>query len=100
MSDNAVPVGIGVISKGDIELVFELHQASHGIGARAVHANLTVVIHGHETEDRIELRIDHGNVQSVILLDRLPIANCCATERIYTDLETSGANHVHINDCG
>ena len=46
--DDAVPVVVGVIAKGDVKLVFELDQAGHGVGRGAVHADLAIMIQGHE----------------------------------------------------
>jgi hypothetical protein len=46
--DDAVAVEVGVIAKGDVELVLELDQTSHGIRRRAVHADLAVMVKRHE----------------------------------------------------
>ena len=65
LGDDPVPVGIGVVAEGEVEAVLELDQAGHRIGARAVHANLAVVVERHEPERRIDRRVGDGDIQAV-----------------------------------
>ncbi len=57
--DDAVTVVVGVIAKGDVELVFEVDEAGHGVGRRAIHADLAILVHGHETKGGIDIGIHH-----------------------------------------
>ena len=63
--DDAVTVGVGVVGEGHVEPVLQPEQAGHRVRARAVHADLAVVIHGHERERRVDSRIDHFDVEPV-----------------------------------
>src|ERR1700734_1785944 len=40
--------GGGIVGEGDTEFILEADEPRHRIGARAVHANLAVMIDGHE----------------------------------------------------
>ena len=82
------------ISKSSLEL----HQPRHRVRAGAIHADFAVVIDRHERELRIELRIDDGDVQAVAIGDRLPVREGRSAERIHADLQTGGANGIHIDD--
>ena len=55
--DDAVAVGVGIVGEGDAELILEADEPGHRVGARAVHADLAVVIDGHEGERRIDRRV-------------------------------------------
>ena len=96
--DDPVPVGVGVVAEGEVELVLELHQAGHRIRARAVHADLAVVVERHEAERRIDLRVDDGDIQTVDVGDRLPVADRGAAERIDAQLEAGAADRLHVDD--
>jgi len=52
--DNAVPVIVGIVAKGDIETIFQRDEIRHGIGRRTTHTNLAVPVERHETERRID----------------------------------------------
>src|SRR6266478_2170371 len=56
------------------------------------------MIHCHERESRIDVRIHDGDIEFVNGVDRLPIANGRATERVDTELESCAANRLHVHD--
>ena len=96
--DDAVPVRVGVVGEGDAVLVLEADEPGHRVGTGTVHADLAVVIDGHEREGRIDLRIHHVDVQTVDLVDRLPVVHGRAAERVDAQLEAGGADGVHVDD--
>ena len=96
--DDAVPVRVGVVGEGDAVLILEADEPGHRVGAGAVHADLAVVIDRHEREGRIDLRVHDIDVQTVDFVDRPPVMHRRAAERIHAQLETGGANRVHIDD--
>ncbi len=96
--DDAVPIGVGIVRKGDLVAILEPEEPGHRVRAGAVHANLAVVVDGHEREGRIDLRIDDSNAQLVDGVDRLPIMDGGAAERVDGEFETGGADRLHIDD--
>ena len=88
----------GSLAKATSIAILERHEPGHGVRARAVHADLAVVIDGHEREGRIERRIDDRDVQAVDGVDRLPVGHGRAAERIDAELQAGGANRVHVDD--
>src|SRR5690348_10035805 len=68
-----MPIGVGVVGECDIVAVLEAHKLSHRIGAGTVHPDFAVVIDRHEGEGRIDLRIDHGDIQLVDRVNWFPV---------------------------
>ena len=95
--DDAVAVGIGIVAERDVELILELHEPGHCERTGAVHAYLPVVIHRHERERRVHVRIHDGQVQTVFALHGLPIMHRRAAERIDTDLQSCRTNRRHVD---
>src|SRR5258705_13974002 len=87
-----------MVGEWDLVFVFELHEPGHRIRAGAIHADLPVVIHGHEGERRIQQRIHDANVQAVNAVDGLPVGQGSASQGIDAKLESGAANRVDIND--
>jgi hypothetical protein len=58
--DDAMPIGVGIVSEGDLIAILEPHKPGHRVRARAIHADLAVVVEGHEREGRIDLWVDYG----------------------------------------
>ena len=56
------------------------------------------MIDGHEGEGRVELRVDHGDVQPVDGVDGLPVGPGSTTQRIDSQLEARRTDGVHVND--
>ncbi len=95
---DAMAVCVGVVGEGDIESVLQLHQPGHRVWARAVHANLAVVIEGHETEARVHHRVDNSDIQAVDLVDRLPVVHAGAAKRIDRHAHTGRSDPIDIDD--
>ena len=87
-----------VVGEGDAIPVLEADEPGHGVGAGAVHADLAVVIDGHEREGRIDLRVHDGDVELVDRVDRLPVVHGGAAERIDAELEAGAADGLHVDD--
>ena len=56
------------------------------------------MVDGHEREGRIDLRVDHRDIQPVGRIDRLPVMHGSAAQRVDRQLEAGGANGVHVDD--
>ncbi len=56
--NNAMPVVINIVAKGDIEFVLHRDQICHSIRAGAIHADFAVVIESHERECRVDALVD------------------------------------------
>ena len=95
--DDAVPVRVRVIAPRDTEVVLEPYKPSHRVGNRAVHADLAVVIHRHETERRIDTWIYDNKVQPIEIADRLPVVHRCTAERIHPQVQAAGGNRLHVD---
>ena len=98
LRDDSVAVGVGVIAKGEIEAIFELDQARHGVGAGAIHANLAVVVERHESKRRVDRRVGDRDIEAVSVGDRLPVVDGRATQRVDAQLQARRANRLHVDD--
>ena len=87
LGDDPVAIGVGVVAERDVKAVLELDQARHRIRARAVHADLAVVVERHEPECRVDRRVGDGDVQAVGIGDRLPVMHGRAAQRVDAELE-------------
>ena len=86
------------LPKATSKPVLQPEQTGHRVRARAVHADLAVVIHGHEREGRVDSRIDHFDLEAVNAIDRLPVVHARAAERVHCELQSRGADRVHVDD--
>ena len=91
-------VGVAVVGEGDPESIFQLDEPCHGIGARRVHADLAVVIDGHEREGRIDHGVHDGDVELVDGVDRFPVRPGGAAERIHAEREAGAPDGGHVDD--
>ena len=98
--DDAVAVGVGVVAEGDVEPILEADQAGHGVGRGAVHADLAVVVHGHEGEGRVHARVDDLEVEPVALGDGLPEGQARAAHGVHADPEPARADGLHVDHAG
>ncbi len=64
----------------------------------AVHADLSVSIHGHETESRVRKTVQDFDIQIVIVGDRLPITKTCAAKSVGPDAEPGSFYCRHVED--
>jgi hypothetical protein len=85
--DDAMAVHVGVVAPGDVEAVLQVHQTGHGVGAGAVHADLAVVVQGHEGEGRVHPVVHHPDVQAVFFGDGLPVGHRRAAHGVHADPE-------------
>lgn len=93
-----VPIEVGIVAEGDVVPILQADQARHGVRRRAVHADLAVLVHGHEAERGIDIRVDDLDLQAVLLNDRSPVAHARAAHRIGPDLQSGGLDGVDIDD--
>src|SRR6516164_4141528 len=96
--DDAVPVRVGVVGESHLVLILEADQPGHGIGAGGIHADLAVVVHGHEREGRVHYRVGDDDMQVIDGIDRLPVVPGGAAEGVNAQLEPGTAYHVYIDD--
>ena len=94
--DDAVPIGVGVASKGDIEAILEADQALHCVGRGRIHANPTVPIDRHEPERRIDDIVHNREIQTIALGNRAPIVNFRRHQRIHAHTDIRAPNRIHI----
>src|SRR5262249_29114421 len=71
--DDAVPVGVRIVGKGDAILMPEAHEPRHRVRTRRIHADLAVVVDRHEREGRVDGRVRDHDVQVINGVDRLPV---------------------------
>ena len=88
----------GSLAKATLVLILEADESGHRVRAGTVHADLAVVIDGHEREGRIDLRVHDLDIQTVDFVDRPPVMHRRAAERVHPQLEAGGADGVHVDD--
>ena len=98
--DDAVAVGVGIVGKGDIELLAHADQLRHRVRRGAIHPDLAVPVERHEAEGRIDLVADQRRVQAIALDDRLPVAHRRAAQGIDADLDACAADRLHVEHIG
>ena len=96
--DDAVAVGIGIVSEGDVEAVPQLGEPGHRVGRGAVHPDLPVPIGRHLTEGRIHHVVDDRQVEAVALSDLGPEGDAGAAERMHAEPQAAGSDHFEIDD--
>ncbi len=96
--DDPVPVRVRVIAERQVEAILQAHEARHGVGARAVHPDLAVVVQGHEPEGRVIGRVGHRHVQAVGVGDRLPVPCRGAAQGVDSQPQPGPGDRVHIDD--
>ena len=96
--DDPVPVRVGVVAEGDIELVAQLDQARHGVRRRRVHPDAAVPVAGHEPELRIHDVVRDGQVQAVSLGDGRPEGDARAAQRIDAEAQAGRRDRRHVDD--
>ena len=96
--NDAVPVRVRVVAERHLILIFQPDQPRHRVRTGTVHANLAVMIHGHERERGIDDRIDDLDIESIDGVDRLPVWLRRAAQRIDAHLQSCRTNGIHIDD--
>src|SRR5215468_7590928 len=79
-------------------MISESYQPRHRVGARAIHADLTVMIDRHERKGWVDPWIDHLDIELVDAVDRLPVMDGGAPERIDAELEPGATDRLNIDD--
>ena len=100
---DAMAVGVRIGAADQIVLVpcavvQRIDQALHGIWRARIHANLAVVIDGHEAPGRIDLWAHHVDGQVELLIHQRPIVDRGAAKRVDAQAHAGGANHVEVDD--
>ena len=95
--DNTVAVGVRVIAKGEVETAFDGQQVGHSRSAGAIHADLAVVVRGHEGEIRVLVAIHHFQIQAIVRRHRIPNRQRRAAHGVDTQLQAAAGNGVHIH---
>ncbi len=93
-SHDAVAIVVGVVGECDIEAILHLDQPRHRIRRRAIHPDLAVPIHAHETKSRIDGIVHDRRLDPIALDDRSPVVHARAAERIDADAHAGVANRV------
>ncbi len=97
-SDDPVPVGVRIVGKRYLVLIFQSDEPCHRIWTGTIHADLPVVIHCHERKCWVNGWIHDDDVEPVNGIDRLPIRTSGAAQRVHANFEASAANCIHVND--
>ena len=96
--DDAVPVGVGVVSGEDVEVVFVGEHGCHGRRRRRIHPDLAVPVERHEREVGVDNGVHDGEVELVTVGDRPPVAHACAAEGVCPDADAGPLDGIHIDD--
>ena len=79
-------------------MVLHRNQSLHGIGRRRVHANLSIPVHRHKPERRVNHFIHHGKIQTVALGNSAPIMDPGTPQRINSQVELRPVDYIQVND--
>src|SRR5258708_12694666 len=93
-------VGVGVVGEGDVEAIPELDQAGHGVGRRAVHSDLSVPVHRHEAEGRVDALVDDLQVELPALAYPFPVGDARPAEWIDPQPEAASTYGLHVDHRG
>ncbi len=88
--DNAMPIVINIVAKGDVKLIFELHQAGHSIRRGTIHADFAIAVQGHERKSGVHAVIDNLDIQAVHFSHRHPVIYARSAEWINPDFYPGG----------
>ena len=95
--DDAVPVGVGVVGEGHVEVARHVAQPRHRVRRGAVHADLAVPVERDEAEGRVELVVDDRQVEAVALGDRLPVREARAAQRVHPEPQPGAPDRVEVD---
>ena len=94
---DAVPVGVGIVGKGDVETVAHRDQARHRERRGTIHPDFAIPVRRHETEGRIDGVVHDRRIDSVMFDQRLPVMNGGAAERIDADFHARRFDQRHVD---
>jgi hypothetical protein len=83
--DDPVAIHIRVVAKSDLKIILQTDQTCHRIGRGTIHANLAIMIHGHEGEGWVNRTIHNRNVQLVNFGDEFPHVYSRTAHWVHTD---------------
>ena len=95
---DAVAVVVGIAREGDVVLVFQSDQTLHRVGRRGIHANAPSQSARHEPKRGVDIGLEDGQIESIVLGDARPIVHACAAERIDAHARLGAANHIEVDD--
>ena len=93
-----MPVVVGIACPGDVEAVLQCDQTLHRIGRRAVHADLSVPVDGHEAKRGVHLVADHRERHLVALGDHAPVVHAGASQGIDSEVDLGAAEDLQVHD--
>ena len=96
--DDTVTVVIRVIREGQVKFVAQRQQARHRALGGAVHADCAVFIEVHKAEGLIDVVVNDGQVEIVMLSDTLPVFDTGAAQRIDAQRQSGFLDRRHIDD--
>ena len=102
-ADDAVAVGIRIGAADQIVLVPSavvegIDQTLHRVRGARIHADLAIMVNGHEAPGRVDLRTHHVDGQVVLLVHQRPVVDRSAAERVDAQAYAGGADHVEVDD--
>ena len=100
---DAVAVGIRIGAADQVVLVPSavvkgIDQTLHSVRGAWIHADLTVVVDGHEAPSRVDLRAYHVDGQVELLVHQRPVVDGSAAERVDAQAHAGGTDHVEVDD--
>lgn len=93
---DAVPVGVGVVPGRDLIALPLPDQRGHRVRRRAVHPDLSVPVQRHEPPGGVGQRIDHRQIEPVLLGDPAPVRDRRAAQRVGADAHSGRADRVQV----
>ena len=102
-ADDAMAVGIRIGAADQIVLVPSavvegIDQTLHRVRGARIHADLAIMVDGHEAPGRVDLRTHHVDGQVVLLVHQRPVVDRSAAERVDAQAYAGGADHVEVDD--
>ncbi len=97
---DAMPVGVGVVAEREIEALANGEEVRHGVGRRAVRADLAVVVERNEAERGVDRGANDLEVQPVFLRDAAPVAHARAAHGIGAQADTRARDRVAVDRRG
>ena len=98
--NDAVPVVVGVAGENDREAVPVLDHAVHRIGRRRVHADAPVPVERHEAKGRVDLGVEHRQLELVALADGGPVVHAGTAQRVDAHVDFGTADRCHVDHAG
>ena len=95
---DTVTVVIRIVGEGQIELIAQRQQTRHRTLGGAVHADRAIFIQVHKAERLIDLIVNDGQIQLVVLADAFPVFDTRTAQRIDAQFQARLLNSRHIDD--